>query len=169
MTPAALYWLFALAITVHNIEEGLFLPAYAGNTSRLSGRVTPFAFRFALVVLTAATYVVVALAVAGSHQAVQLLAGLAVVMVVNAMVPHLALTVAFRRYAPGTGTALCIMLPLSLLVIANGLAADAMNGRSLLIAAVVVAVALIVAIPLLFLAGRFVERHVSWVSANGAA
>ncbi|MCM5555566.1 HXXEE domain-containing protein [Pleomorphomonas sp. NRK KF1] len=168
MTPAALYWLFALAITVHNLEEGLFLPAYAGATSRLSGRVTPFAFRFALVVLTAAAYVVVALAVAGSHQATQLLAGLAVVMVVNAVVPHLALTVAFRRYAPGTGTALCIMLPLSLLVIAHGLAADAMSGRSLLIATVVVAVVLIVVIPLLFVAGRFVERYASRLSANGA-
>ena len=169
MTPAALYWLFALAITVHNIEEGLFLPAYAGNTSRLSGRVTPFAFRFALVVLTAAAYVVVAFAVAGSHHAAQLLAGIAVVMIVNAVVPHLALTVAFRRYAPGTGTALCVMLPLSLLVVANGLAADIMNGRSLSVAAAVVAVVLIVAIPLLFLAGRFVERHVPWVSANEAA
>lgn len=167
MTPAALYWLFALAITVHNLEEGLFLPAYAGATSRFSGRVTPFAFRFALVVLTAVAYVVVGLAVAGNLLATQLLAGIAAVMVVNAVVPHLALTVAFRRYAPGTGTALCIMLPLSLLVIANGLA-DAMSGRSLLIAAVVVAVVLIVAIPLLFLAGRLIERHVSWASANGA-
>ncbi len=31
MTPAALYWLFTLAFTVHNIEEGLFLPAYAAD------------------------------------------------------------------------------------------------------------------------------------------
>lgn len=168
MTPAALYWLFALAITVHNLEEGLFLPAYAGNTSRLAGRVTPFAFRFALVVLTAVAYVVVDLAVVGNPLATQLLAGIAAVMVVNAVVPHLALTVAFRRYAPGTGTALCIMLPLSLLVIAHGLAADAMSGRSLLIATVVVAVVLIVAIPLLFVAGRFVERYASRLSANEA-
>ncbi len=168
MTPAALYWLFALAVTVHNLEEGLFLPAYAGATSRLSGRVTPFAFRFALVVLTAVAYVVVALAVTGNLHAAELLSGFAVVMIVNALVPHLALTMAFRRYAPGTGTALCVVLPLSLLVIVNGLAADTINGRSLLIAAVVVAVTLLIAIPLLFSAGRFVERHLSGLSANGA-
>lgn len=168
MTPAALYWLFALAITVHNIEEGLFLPAYAGTVPRLSGRITPFAFRFALVILTAAIYGIVALSVAGSAYAVELLAGLAAVMIVNAAVPHLALTVALRRYAPGTGTALCIVLPLSLLVIVNGLAAGTVTGRSLLIAAIAVAVALLVAIPLLFSAGRFVERHISGLSENGA-
>ncbi|MCM5558664.1 HXXEE domain-containing protein [Pleomorphomonas sp. JP5] len=168
MTPAALYWLFALAITVHNIEEGLFLPSYAGAKSRLSGRVTPFAFRFALVMLTAVVYGIVAFAVAGSQHGSELLAGLAVVMTVNAVVPHLALTLAFRRYAPGTGTALCIVLPLSLLVVINGFATGMITGGSLLIAAVVVAVALLVAIPLLFSTGRFVERHVFGVSASGA-
>ena len=76
---------------------------------------------------------------------------------------------AFRRYAPGTGTALCIVLPLSFLVIVNGLAADTVTWQSLLIAAIAVAVALLIAIPLLFSAGRLIERHLSGLSANGAA
>lgn len=168
MTPAALYWLFALAITVHNIEEGLFLPAYAGAVPRLAGRVSPFAFRFALVVVTAAAYVVVAFAVAGSPYAAELLAGVAVVMIINAVVPHIALTLAFRRYAPGTGSALFIMVPLSLLVIVNGFTAGALNGKDLLLAGLIVAATLLVAIPLLFSAGRYAERHMPWLSANGA-
>lgn len=168
MTPAALYWLFALAFTVHNIEEGLFLPVYAAGESRLAGRVTPFALRFALVILTAAIYAIVAFAAAGNHSAIELLAGFAAVMVVNAMIPHLTLTVAFRRYAPGTGTGIFLMVPLSLLVIMDGLAAGALTGRSLLVTAVVVAVALLVVIPLLFWAGHFAERRLPWLSANGA-
>jgi len=168
MTPAALYWLFALAFTVHNIEEGLFLPVYAADESRLAGRVTPFALRFALVILTAAVCGIAAFAAAGNHRAIELLAGFAAVMVVNAMVPHLTLTVAFRRYAPGTGTAICLMVPLSLLVIVDGLATRVLAGESLLVTAIAVAVTLLVAIPLLFWAGHVVERRLPWLSANGA-
>ena len=168
MTPAALYWLFALAFTVHNIEEGLFLPVYAADESRLAGRVTPFALRFTLVVLTAAIYGIAALAAAGNHSGIQILAGFAAVMVINAMVPHLTLTVAFRRYAPGTGTAIFLMVPLSVLVIVDGLAAGALTGRSLFATAVAVAVTLLVAIPLLFWAGHLAERRLPWLSANGA-
>lgn len=168
MTPAVLYWLFALAFTVHNIEEGLFLPAYTADKSRLAGRVTPFAFRFALVILTAALYAVVAFAVAGDHLAIQLLAGVAAVMVINAMVPHLTLTLVFRRYAPGTGTAICLVVPLALLVMINDLAAEALTLRSLLFATIAVALVLLVAIPLLFWAGHYAERRLSRLSASGA-
>ncbi len=168
MTPAALYWLFALAFTVHNIEEGLFLPAYTAAVPRLAGKVTPFAFRFALVALTGLLYGVVAFAAAGSRPAVVLLAGAAIVMVANAVIPHLMLTVAFRRYAPGTGTALGLMLPLSLLVVIDGFAAGLLTGRTLLVATITVAAAVVVAIPLLFWAGRRIERRLPWLSAGGA-
>lgn len=167
MTPAALYWLFALAFTVHNIEEGLFLPAYTAEGSRLAGRVTPFAFRFALVVLTIAVYGVVPFAAAGSQVAIELLAGFAAVMVVNALVPHLTMTLIFRRYAPGTGTAICLVVPLSLIVIANDLAAGVLTVQSLLVSAIVVAVMLLVAVPLLFWAGYRAERRMPWLSAEG--
>ncbi len=169
MTPAALYWLFALALTVHNIEQGLFLPAYAAALPRFARQVTPFAFRFALVVLTAAICGIVAFAVTGNRPAVQLLAGVAAAMAVNAVIPHLMLTMALRRYAPGTGTALCVMLPLSLLVIFNGFAAGALTGRSLAVAAVVVVVTLLVAVPLLLWTGRLIERRLPRLSAGGTA
>lgn len=168
MTPAVLYWLFALAFTVHNIEEGLFLPAYTAQNSRLAGRVTPFSLRFALVILTAALYVIAAFAAAGNHLAIQLLAGVAAVMVINAMVPHLTLTLVFRRYAPGTGSAICLVVPLSLLVIVNGLAAEALTPRSLLFATIAVAVVLLFAIPSLFWAGHYAERRLPGLSADGA-
>lgn len=169
MTPAALYWLFALAFTVHCIEEGLFLPAYTASESRLAGRVTPFALRFALVTLTAALYVIAAFAAARSHFAINLLAGFATVMVVNAMVPHLTLTLVFRRYAPGTGTALCLVVPLSILVIVSGFTAGILTPYGLLFTALAVAVTLLVVIPLLFWTAHFAERRLPWLSASEAA
>ena len=168
MTPAALYWLFALAFTAHNIEEGLFLPAYTVKDPRLAGRVTPFALRFTLVTLTTVTCAIAAFAATGHHPAIQLLAGIAAVMVINAMVPHLTLTLAFRRYAPGTGTAIGLVVPLSLLVIVDGLATSVLTARGLLVTTVAVAVVLLVAIPLLFWVGHVAERRLPWLSANGA-
>lgn len=168
MTPAALYWLFTLALAVHSIEEGLFLPAYTASGSRLAGRITPFALRFVLVALTAGIFMLSALAAAGIDHAAELLAGFAAVMVINALVPHLALSVAFRSYAPGTGTAVCLVVPLSLLVIANNFAAGLLTMGSLLGATVGVAAALLVIIPLLFWVGRLVERRLSRFSPNGA-
>lgn len=168
MTPAALYWLFTLAFTVHNIEEGLFLPAYAADESRIAGRITPFALRFALVVLTAGMFMIAAFAAAGVHSAIELLAAVAAVMVVNALVPHLTLTVAFRRYAPGTGTAVFLVVPLSLLVITDGFATNMLTMRSLLVATATVAVTLLAVIPLLFWAGHAAERRLPWLSADSA-
>lgn len=169
MTPAALYWLFALAFTVHSIEEGLFLPAYTASESRLAGRVTPFALRFALVVLTAGLYAIAAFAAAGSHLAINILAGFAAVMVVNAMVPHLTLTLVLRRYAPGTGTVICLVVPLSVLVVVSGLASGVLTPRELLVTALAVAVTLLVVIPLLFWLAHFAERRLPWLSAGEAA
>lgn len=159
MTEAALFWLFALALTVHNLEEGLFLPAFTEQMPRLAAHVTPFSFRFALVVFTAGTYVVVGLAVAGGALAGALLAGLALVMAVNAVAPHLTLTMACRRYAPGTGTGLFIMLPVSVILVARSLSAGHLTGGALVLSAVTVAVAMIVLLPALFLAGRRIERR----------
>ena len=124
--------------------------------------------RFALVVLTAVIYGIAAFAAAGNHHAIELLAGFAAVMVVNAMVPHLTLTVIFRRYAPGTGTAICLMVPLAMLLIVDGFTAGVLTGASLLVTAVAVAVTLLVAIPLLFWIGHLAERRLPWLSANGA-
>lgn len=169
MTPAALYWLFALAFTVHSIEEGLFLPAYTASEARLAGRVTPFALRFALVILTIGLYAIAAFAAAGSQLAINILAGFATVMVVNAMVPHLTLTLVFRRYAPGTGTAVCLVVPLSVIVIVSGLAGGVLTPHGLLVTAMAVAVTLLVAIPLLFWLGHFAERRLPWLSAGEAA
>ncbi len=169
MTSAALYWLFALAFTVHSIEEGLFLPAYTASEARLAGRVTPFALRFALVILTACLYVIAGFAAAGSLLAVNILAGFAIVMMVNAMVPHLTLTLVFRRYAPGTGTAICLVVPLSVLLIVSGFATGALTPHGLLATALAVFVTLLVVIPLLFWAGHVAERRLPWLSTGEVA
>jgi len=159
MTEAALFWLFALAITVHNIEEGLFLPAFTASVPRLAEHSTPFSFRFALIVLTGAIYVVVAFAAAGVASAITILSGLALVMAINAVAPHLVLTFAFRRYAPGTGTGLVVMVPVSVFLIVRSFADGILTGRSLVISAISVAVVVAVALPALFYIGRLIERY----------
>lgn len=168
MTEAALFWLFALAITVHNIEEGLFLPAFTASVPRLAEHSTPFSFRFALIVLTGAVYVVVGFAAAGVASAIALLSGIALVMAINAVAPHVILTLICRRYAPGTATGLFIMTPLSILLIVRNGAAGYHDGYGLALSALAVAVVVIVAIPALIYAGRFIERHLSYPAGEAA-
>lgn len=168
MTEAALFWLFALAITVHNIEEGLFLPAFTASVPRLAEHSTPFSFRFALIVLTGAVYIVVAFAAAGVASAITLLSGLALVMAINAVAPHLVLTLVFRRYAPGTATGLFIMTPLSILLIVRNAAGGHIDGYALAVATISVAVAVIIAIPALIYAGRFIERYLPHPTGEAA-
>lgn len=168
MTEAALFWLFALAITVHNIEEGLFLPAFTASVPRLAEHSTPFSFRFALIVLTGAVYVVVACAAAGVASAIVILSGLALVMAINAVAPHLILTLVCRRYAPGTATGLFIMTPLSTLLIVRIAAAGHLDGYALVVSALSVAVAVIIAIPALIYSGGLIERYLSHPAGEAA-
>ena len=54
-----LQWIFPAAVTVHNLEEAIWLPGWVGkHSAELPWHITPLYFRIALFVLTAAAYLV---------------------------------------------------------------------------------------------------------------
>ena len=122
--PAAAL-LLALAVTLHNVEEMIWLPGFPHPTA-LKIDAGPVAFRFAAVGVAALVWAV-ALTLAAGWPAGSLMAGFALAMIVNAAVPHLALTVAMRRYHPGTATACLLVVPAAtaVLVASGGFAAFA--------------------------------------------
>jgi hypothetical protein len=75
-------------------------------------------------------------------------------MLANVFVPHVAGTVALRRYVPGTASAVCLNLPVTLLLLANALREGAITPVGLAWAAVVVMVGLLLGIALLFRLGK---------------
>ena len=58
-------WLFPAAITVHNLEEAIWLPGWSRTAGEWHAGVGAFEFRFAVAVLTALAWVVTGLSLHG--------------------------------------------------------------------------------------------------------
>src|SRR5215469_7345363 len=104
MNFVLLSWLFALAVTVHNAEEGWLLPAWSRSAGRWHQPVGRGEFRFAVGILTVLAYLAVGLSVSSGKESpgTYLLAGYALAMLLNVVFPHVLATIAMRRYVPGT-------------------------------------------------------------------
>lgn len=156
MSLPLLVALFVAAVLLHNAEEAIWLPAWSKHAGRWHPGVGPVEFRFAAVLLSV---LLIASAVAGiasgpRSAAAYLLFGYVFAMTANAVVPHAAVTLASRRYMPGTATGLALNLPLGCLVLRSALADGWVSLRAIAVVAPAVTVVLILAIPLLFSLGR---------------
>jgi len=151
-----LAWLFALAITVHNLEEALLLPDWSKTAGKWHHPVGAGEFRFAVVVLTLLGYVAAWLATVNGKESVgsYLVAGYAIAMLLNVLFPHAIATVVMRRYVPGTLTALLLNLPVTLLLLHQGFQEGYIHGERLAWAGPLVTVSIVAAIPALFYLGR---------------
>jgi hypothetical protein len=147
------------AVTVHNVEEGLFLPEWSRGVGRFQTPVGAFEFRFAVAALTLAAYVCAALATAGSAFGAYLVCGYALAMAANAFVPHLVATLALRRYAPGTATGLLLNLPIGVALIAAAAAEGRIAWPTFVWAGPMTMVALVATIPVLFALGRALAKR----------
>lgn len=110
----ALQWLFPIAITIHNIEEAIWLPGFVvAHGSEVLWRVQPGEFRFALIVLTVAACIITYLSWRNGRQTVwaYLLFGCVTATLLNVFVPHVPAALVFGGYAPGVVTAVTINLP----------------------------------------------------------
>jgi len=151
-----LAWLFAGAITLHNLEEAIWLPAWSEKAGRWHHEVGAREFRFAVVVLTLLAYVFAWAAVAYGRESfgAYLLSGYALAMLLNVLFPHVAATIIMRRYAPGTLTALFFNLPVTLLLLRQGLQEGYIHLQRLVWAGPLVVAGIMVSIPVLFHLGR---------------
>ena len=117
MTYAKLLWLFPVAVTLHNLEEAIWMPGWDLRHAMQIPVHPPGAleFRTALVLITVAAFVVTYLSVRRGPQSVwaYLTFGSVVAMLANVFVPHLPAAILFRGYAPGVVTATLINLPLA--------------------------------------------------------
>jgi hypothetical protein len=121
-----LYFFFLIAVTLHNLEEAVWLPDWSQQAGRWHRPIGKTPFRFAVLALTLLAYLFAYLGVMGGKQSVgnYLLGGYAFVMLVNVFFPHLLAAIWLGRYVPGLATGLLFNLPvcsaLLFFVIANG-------------------------------------------------
>lgn len=156
MTFALASVLFCLAISAHNLEEAIWLPAWSQGAGRWHAKVGAREFRFAIVVLTMLAWAVALAAHLGGRESVgaYLLAGYALAMLLNVFAPHLAACALTRRYAPGTATAVLFNLPACALLLRAAFAENFVAPNVFLYVGPVCVAALLASIPALFAVGR---------------
>ena len=152
MSDTALVVLFVLAVALHNLEEGLWLPHFAARLWRAPSAAN---FRFGVIVLTVLIALVAAWCVAGGRNSLPayLLAGTVLAMLANIIVPHLLGTLILRRYVPGLATSIALIAPTGALLLDRLVSAGWVEPRTLLWSAPLVVAAIVGLIAALFALG----------------
>jgi hypothetical protein len=160
ITYDQLRWLFALALTLHNLEEVILLPKWSQHAGRWHPKASNFQFRFAVLVLTLLAYGIVLWSYWGGKGSLgdYLLSGYAFAMLLNAFFPHLIATVVLRRYAPGLITALGLNVPVMFMLLFRALEEQYVSLSAFMISGVVFTAVIVAIIPVLFRIGRYFEK-----------
>jgi hypothetical protein len=168
-------WLVPAAITLHNLEEAIWLPAWSRSAAeglrgadRWRRPVGTWSFRFAVAVLTAVAWGVAWLAHRDGPDGLgfYLLASYALGQGLNVVMPHLVVTLATGAYAPGLATGLLFVLPASVAFLMDAFTAPNFDVLRFIIVAVIFIPLMLLAIPLSFAVGRQLQLVVS--SIKGA-
>jgi hypothetical protein len=156
MTDNYLLLFFPLAITLHNIEEALWLPQWSKHAGRFHSPVEKHEFYFALIVITAFAYLATFLALLFPDNAyiTRPFYGFLGVMIINAIFPHLVATIALKRYAPGLLTGIFLIIPVDCVLIYRAVIMDIASVPEIAITTIALGAVLVLIIPLLFRAGR---------------
>lgn len=154
------FWLFPLALTIHNIEEAIWLPDWSRSASRFHRPVGRFEFAFAVTVITLiAVAITVAFYATGKQSfPAYLFFAFNFGMLVNVFVPHLAATIALRKYCPGLLTGLVLLLPTTSFLLWYGHANEYILFPRFWYVTIPFAALILGSIPVLFRIGKLLER-----------
>ena len=151
-----LQWLFPIVVALHNAEEAIWFPKWSQRMGLWHAGYSPSVFRFAAAGLTALAFVVTYLSVRTSKQTVwtYLVFGYMAAMLANALIPHLAVTLARCSYMPGVITGVVLNLPVLSLLVVLAVREGYVSGWKAVEYAVGVSGLLLLSIPVLFKLGR---------------
>ncbi len=161
ITFELLYFLFPVAITLHNLEEAIWMPAWSKTAGRWHRPVEKIPFRFAVLVLTLLAYLFAYLGLMGGKQSIgiYLLGGYAFLMLSNVFVPHLIAAIWLKKYVPGIVTGLALNLPVCSILLIFILAEGYVSPWPLLMTGALFIIGALLLIPLLFRAGKKIEER----------
>jgi len=160
MTFRYLQLLFPVLVALHNVEEAIGMPRWTRRSGPWFGGVQPAVFRFALIVFTVLALVITVLSAVSGRMTFwgNLTFGYMIAMLFNALVPHIAVSVAKRTLMPGVITAATLNLPILSFLAALALKEGYVSKHDALVFSLVVPVLLLFSILLLFKLGK----SISW-------
>ncbi len=143
--------LFAVAITIHNIEEAIWLPQWSQNARKFHPKVTKKEFRFAVVIITVLAYLATAsfIAFPNSFATRYYYFGFVGAMMLN-LFSHLIPSIVLKNYSPGLLTSLLLIIPTNSYLLYYGVSQNLISIKEIVISSIIVAVVLLLLIPVLF-------------------
>ena len=111
-----LLWLVPVFLTIHNMEEAPFMESWSKRLPiKLPLQITTRQFVIAVTVITIAGFILTYLGVEylANQTGYLIVLGIQAIMLCNAVIPHIAMTIRFRMYSPGVVTAILLMIPFS--------------------------------------------------------
>jgi len=151
-----IFLLFLFSITLHNVEEALWLPQWSKYATKFHKQVEKNEFHFAVLIITLIAYLCTSLFIFFPN--VLLLKyfyfGFVGAMIINTIFPHLIATIFLKRYSPGLITGVLLQVPVNVLIIVDSINSGIINFYSLLISIIIVGLFLLSVIPILFRMGR---------------
>jgi hypothetical protein len=111
-----LLWLVPVLLAIHNAEEAPFMENWSKRLPfKLPLTITTRQFAVAVTLLTIAVFLVTGyvLKYVANPTGYLILLGIQGAMLFNAFIPHVALTIWFRRYSPGVLTSVFFIIPFS--------------------------------------------------------
>jgi len=158
--PSLLWVFFPIAITLHNLEEALWLPQWSHQAKRFHKPVEPSEFFFAVILVTLLSYLstFVAIAAPSIWLGRQVFFGFLGAMILNAFMPHLVATILLRRYAPGLLTGLALLVPINSTILVQAMAAGGLYWWELVLSTIAVAGLLLSLLPVFFRFGKLMIK-----------
>jgi hypothetical protein len=157
-------WLFAFVVAAHNLEEAIWLPAWSQTAGRWPQAVGNTEFRFAVIILTLLAVISTWLATVQGKASfgAYLVAGYALAILLNVLVPHLAASLVSRSYMPGTATAVLLNLPVTIGLLTRAFREGYIQSHAFLVFGPMVVIGIVTSIKPLFWMGRiFTEKEMS--------
>ncbi|HEX3543329.1 MAG TPA: HXXEE domain-containing protein [Candidatus Acidoferrum sp.] len=150
-----LLWMFPVAVTLHNLEEAVWLPAWSQHAGIWEQPVGAREFRVAAVLLAIFAYAVTYWSIRTGQEGVgtYVITGFLFAMLLN-VIYHVAATLSLREFAPGILTAVLINLPVMGYLLWRMFQERWVTWPKALVAFIAIPPAILLLIPVLFWIGR---------------
>lgn len=161
MQSVSLWLFFPIAITLHNLEEAIWLPAWTKHAKQFHKPIESNVFYFAVIFVTILAYLSTFLAVAfpSSWLWKYIFHGFLGAMILNTIFPHLVSTIILRRYSPGLITGLFLLLPINSIILYQSVMLGHIKLTDLMISILIVSLALLSFLPLFFKIGEQLAKQ----------
>lgn len=157
MSYRTLQWIFPVLVGLHNAEEAMRMPKWKARGPWF-GKARPIVFRFAVVALTVLAFALTGMSILAGPRSFwgNLVFGYMIAVLINAVVPHIAVSLWERTWMPGVITAV-LNLPILGCLVVLALQQTYVSSHDALVFGISVPIALLLAIALLFKVGSLLR------------